>query len=598
MRRAALLSLLLPLLAACAHASPRAPVAPPPKKTAPAVIALLSREAALAEARGRFAGVEIQEPYQVPDHAAELSRGGLDEARAVLLVRSALATCLAHAEPCTGTGILPDERASESDTADGAVVRMLVAQLGAVAGETSLELLARLRAHGVDGAEDGIEQVLERRASAAHTRCAPPTTAELDAKRAELASYEVLESRSAGWQGRPPTADERDDLAYFFAAIREAGTNVGDAAERGPATFGKRAPPSAERQELLRAMDAALARGEILAHARAARSYLTTLGYPGPLRGEEESDVAWGGPRYAYVMRALALSTEMLGDANESAALYRRAAPGGGACGTSVDTRRASQIRGLIRVTEAARGCRPTVSERLYASNAGYRHAWYGPQRLADAGFDLARLYRGALLTRGHDAAEDWDARVRALEGLADTAGKPAIAAAAAQAKAGPVASRTRALHVLAQLAGRSGSDPCTSRSGGWFGSHGMSSDDRTIRPLDATCLTKLSTTEQADLVRTLLTLATDRAPEIREHVASTLGEIAPANADTTLTTLLSDPFRLEGSTICSSTNGGPDRCRENWPVREAARSALDRIAELRKRDAAARAQTHERSGR
>lgn len=596
MRRASV-ALLLPLLAACAHVAPRPPttkvvtVAPAPRGTAPVEIVLLAREVALAEARARFASVEIRQAYQVPEHATELSRGGLDEARTVLLVRSALARCLAHPEPCAGVGILPDERASEADTADGELVRMLVAQLGAVAGEATLELLARLNAHGVDGAEDAIEQLLERRASGAHTTCAPPTTAELDAKRAAIAGYAVLESKGAGWQGRPPTPDERDDLAYFFAAIREAGTNVGDAAERGPAAFGKRAPPSAEREALLRSMDAALARGDVLAHARAARSYLITLGYPGPLRGEEESDIAWGGPRYAYVMRALALSTEMLGDANESAELYRRAAPGGGGCGTSVDTRRASQIRGLIRVTETARGCRPTVSERLYASSSGYRHAWYGPQRLADAGFDLARLYRGALLTRGHDAAEDWDTRVRALEGLADTAGKPALAAAVAQAKAGPLASRTRALQVVAQLAQRSGSDPCVPWPGGWFGSHHSSGDTRSIRSLDATCQTKLSSTEQADLVRALLSLATDRAPEIREHVASTLGEIAPANADAALTTLLSDPFRLEGSTICSSTNGGPDRCRENRPVREAARSALDRIAELRKRDAAARAQ-------
>ena len=592
MRRVFLLGLPL-IAAACAHAAPlpRAAkvvaVAPALSAPAPVPSPLLPREVALAEARARFASAEIHEDYEIPDHAAALAAGGLDEARAGLLLRSALADCFARPEPCVSVGILPEEHASEADTADGRIVQMLVAQLGAVAGESSLELLARLHGHGVGGADDAIEQVLERRAAAAHSACAAPTTAELDTQRAALASYTVLESKGAGWQGRPPTPAEREDLAYFFAAIREAGTNVGDPAERGPSVFGTRAPESAERQALLRAMDAALGRGDLLGHARAARAYLTTLGYPGVIRGEEESDVAWGGPRYAYVMRALALSTEMLGEANESADLYRRANPGGGGCGTTVDSRRASQVRGLIRVTETARGCRPTVSERLYASNAGYRHAWYGPQRLADAGFDLARLYRGALLTRGHDAAEDWDTRVRALEGLADTAGKPAVAVALAQAKAGPVAIRIRALQVVAQLGQRSGSDPCASLAGGWFSLRHISSDERQIRSLDATCATKLSTAEQADLVRALVPLAADRAPEIREHVARTLGEIAPATAGATLTALLSDPFRLEGSTICSSTNSGPNRCRDNWPVREAAQNALDRIADLRQRSAA-----------
>jgi len=233
---------------------------------------------------------------------------------------------------------------------------------------------------------------------------------------------------------------------------------------------------------------------------------------------------------------------------------------------------------------EAASGCRPVVVERLYASTAGSRHAWYGPQRLADAGFDLARLYRGALVTRGRDAAEDRDARVRALEGFADAAGKPALAVALAQARTGPVEGRTRALHVLGALARRSGSDPCASEPDGWFGMHFSSGDEREIRPLDATCHTQLSSGERTELVRALAPLAADHDPEIREQAARTLGEVAAAASEVTLTALLSDSFQPQGATICTSSGNDPNRCRPYWPVREAARSALDRIREIKRR--------------
>jgi len=219
MHRAFLLA--LPLLAiACARAPLARPtkvvtVAPAPKAPAPVEIALLSRDAALAEARARFAAAEIRGLYEIPEHAAGLARGGLDEGRTALLVRSALAACLARPDPCVGAGVLPDAGASKTESTDRETVRMLVEQLGALANESTLELLVRLDAHGVDGADEGIEEVLERRATSAGTSCAPPSAAELDAQRDALGDLTVFDGTAAGGKRRLATPSERDDLAYF-----------------------------------------------------------------------------------------------------------------------------------------------------------------------------------------------------------------------------------------------------------------------------------------------------------------------------------------------------------------------------------------------
>jgi hypothetical protein len=584
--------------------------APPPTEPAPAEPAAIAPEVALAEARSRFANAKVSEPYEVPAHAAELAAAGLDETRAALLVRSAVAECLATELRCDGLSVLPESKEQE---AAAHTVRLLLEQLGAVGHDATLPLLVRLDSRGVYGASDALEQVLERRAAAARTACEPPTAAELQAQKAALADFAVLEHDGTRWVGRAPSADESEDLAYLFVAVSDESAPVGQAPERGPPVFGKRAAPNAEREALILEMAAARMRGNSSAHALVARRYLTTLGYPGPLRGDEESNVMWGGPKYAYVMRELAVSTEILGELGEAADLYRRANPGGGGCGTTVESRRADQSRGLIRVVEGSQGCRPVVAERLYASSRGRRNEWYGPKRLADAGFDLARLYRGALLTRGRDAepselrgalaaipgtfgaaalaryvsrgAEEWDARVRGLEGLADTAGKRAVPILIARAKTGPVASRTRALNALGELAAHTGSDPCKPGLRGWFHSHHGSRDEREIRALNATCDTRFSSAELADTARRISALSSDKDPSVREEVARALGQIASAASVPTLTALLSDPFKLEGSTVCSTTGNGPERCRPNWPVREQARTALDRIADVRKHE-------------
>ncbi|MFY0541563.1 hypothetical protein [Nannocystis pusilla] len=187
---------------------------------------------------------------------------------------------------------------------------------------------------------------------------------------------------------------------------------VGGAVEASPGSPLTPAAPDPENDRLAAAAGDAKARGDVVGLVQHGRAYLARLGFPGPVNGRAESHWAWGGARYSYVFRDLALGAELLGDPTLAGQLYRRADPGGGMCGTSVSYRWSEQVRGAIRSAERAGDCRVAVAERLLDVD-GPRDMYpkpapdsmdYGPARLAAAGFDVARLYRGALLTAGRDA--------------------------------------------------------------------------------------------------------------------------------------------------------------------------------------------------
>ena len=73
-------------------------------------------------------------------------------------------------------------------------------------------------------------------------------------------------------------------------------------------------------------------------------------------------------------------------------------------------------------------------------------------------------------------------------------------------------------------------------------------------------------------------------APERGTHGLRGEGEASARRRDAVLALeRRADAFKLEGSTICTTTGNGPERCPLNWPVREAAREALERIADVRK---------------
>lgn len=261
-------------------------------------------------------------------------------------------------------------------------------------------------------------------------------------------------------------------------------------------------------------------------------------------------------------------------------------------------------MQGLLRATEPRAGCGPVVLERLYAMS-GYRIEAYGPERLAEAGFDLARLYRGAVVTLGRDlprpeleaalrqapgalgaravsrlherGPEAFEARARGLEGIADTGGKAALGVMTALARQGARGASIRALEILDEMTFGVDNDACD----GWMGEgrgSGGSHNPRNVRHLNDHCETRLRDAERGALALEVAPLGRSPDREIREHVAETLGSIGSTKAVPLLQTLARDTWHPEGAQVCGYV-GDRAKCHDFFPVREAAADALDAIA-------------------
>ncbi|MDC0667221.1 HEAT repeat domain-containing protein [Nannocystis radixulma] len=493
----------------------------------------------------------------------------------------------------------------------------LVDTLGEIGLPTDAPVLLRLDALGIYRAESALEAILTRAMSDAipQARCAPPSASEVAAARAALADFAIVRRHGDVLSGEAPTAAELDDLAYFFAAVAGAGPKVG-ASEANPGSPLTPVAPDPESDRLAAAAGEARSRGDVAGLVRHGRAYLARLGFPGPIQGSAESTWAWGGARYSYVFRDLALGSELLGDPTLAGQLYRRANPGGGMCGTSVSVRWAEQVRGAIRSAERAGDCRPAVAERLLDVD-GPRDMWptpapdsmdYGPARLAAAGFDVPRLYRGALLTADRDGdpatlraalerapeplrtaalarltrrgPEAWESRVYAIEGLADVTGRAALAELARLLPILADDERRRAIAAIGAVALRPSWDPCDPGEAGIFlGSYG-SQWERHVSHLGDSCDTVLRLHESAPIARTLTPFLEDRDPDTREAAAVALGRIGHRDALPALRAHRRDPYRPEGTQRCDGTG-----CHSFYPVREAVTEAIASIGELSRQD-------------
>jgi hypothetical protein len=595
--------------------------APP---SAPPAEPLLPRDEALAQGRALAASWKDS-----PSDAQELATWlrALDEAQ----VRRVL-TALAH--PCLEARDREAPACHElaEGKADEGVALMMVALLGELAdpsplGGATTRLLVRLDARGLWGAGSAAERILERRMLAHLGTCAPPSAAEIDAARRSLGDLALLTPGDATVTppgatvaARWPTAAELDDLAYFYATVADSGPEVGSAPE---ATGAKELPaghPDLEARARMREeARAALLDGALERHVDAAEAYLRTLGYPGPLRLAEEGDERWGGAGASYVLRDTARSAELLGRYELAEALYRRAAPGGGMCGTSTPTRHDEQIKGAIRAAEQRRGCRGAVADRLFTVASDGHHA-YGPERLASAGFDVPRLYAAALLTLGRDDAaaveralqvlpsrageasarlsrlgpEAWATRVRAVPGYADTAKGAGLDRLFGLAERGPADARAPSLLAIGVLLEDHGPDPCRPRRTIWGSSHSSSRLERRVRGVMDVCATRLDGKTVDAAVRRLAAPAADPDPGVREAAARALGQLGSPRARPALARLARDPFD-NGGKVCTTRNGGPEVCEPNRPVALAARDALEALARAEKARAEQRLQVKEK---
>ncbi len=375
----------------------------------------------------------------------------------------------------------------------------LVQWLGFAGNEDSGEVLLRLQGAGGYRARMALDSLLARQAEARSTPCTPPDADAVSDVAASLGDFAVFDQRKKTLVARPLTPSEAADLAYFLVAVEQAGTPVGT--DDNSFTSGTKPSEqfSLDRDANYAELEAAQAAGDPEEIVRTGVEYLESLGFPGTIDRSLEGNMRWGGGRYSYVMRDVALAAEVAGDYALSSALYRRANPGGGACGTSVSSRRGRQLKGLIRTADAGGSCNEVVAERLLDWD-GRDDSFFGPDRLAAAGFDLARIYRGAFLTRNRDlpaaelsaalgraplafaiAARDrlesngdeaWDARIWSIEGLADTLGREGgFFLAAALPQLAP-AGRRRAIEAIGAAGMRVQIGPCEEGRLWGFGRH------------------------------------------------------------------------------------------------------------------------------
>lgn len=601
---------------ACAPAPPPPPAPPvvpvPPPTAAVTAIAApeepkMPREEALARALSlatEWAAVRWNEEKMI----AWIGERGLDETHVRRMLEGVARPCLdgraRDTDACKELG---------EDTKDvGKAAYMLVDVLAELANPTALtgpsvRVLVRLDARGYWRGDKGVERILERRMEASAGACKPPSTAEIDAAKQSIGDLAVITP-----EPRWPSAAELDELAYFYAAIAAAGPIVG----HGQETIGAPLPPDhpdfAERKRLADEMRDALLDGDLPEHARASDAYLRTLGYPGPLRLAQEGDMRWGGAGASFVMRDAARTAEILGHYDLAESLYRRANPGGGGCGTSVDFRRDDQIRGAIRSAEMRAGCRAALAERLYTIEGDLRHV-YDTARLTKAGFDVPRLYAGALLTIGRDDAaaldraikalptrsneaaarfaklgpEAWSARVRALPGYADTARDASLDRLLLFAERGAPGVRAEAMSAIGRLAEDRGNDPCLD-TGLRFSFRGWSRSDRQVRSAMNDCSTRIPAKTVDGALARIAAMAGDPDAGVREAVAVALGRLGSQKAKTALTKLAKDTFDA-GGTVCVQRDDGPQICGPNRPVARAAEDALKKLGE---------AETHRREQR
>ena len=572
----------------------------------PAPAAAQPTPAALQQAEKLLRAVGIIHPWLAKKNAAKALASGLTEQRVIAMLGRLWASCLASNKPCkdakASTAGSPGQRQQKA-------VRSLLGLLGEMGTARAFSLLWRADERRVSRANSTRQRVLVRLMKAAQKAhpCHAPAPVEVAAARKGLAGFLTVRALGARLVARQPTGKELDDLAYFLAAANGAGAVVGSAREQGVGSWRRPGTRNRRRTGLYRKLGAARMRGDLATAERLARRYLQTLGYPGPIHTAREHNYSFGGPVWAQVMRDLALLVEARGGLAEAARLYRRAPPGGGACGTGDSFRWEEQVKGAIRTGERLGRCRSVVPERLLE----LERKDYGTSRLAAAGFDVPRLYRGALVTRNRDlkparlraileaaparlrgaalarldarGAEAWERRVFAVEGLADSAQRAALPLLTDLALKGAGAVRLRALKALGRLIRRPERDPCAPGLYGNMVSTWSSVWSRSIQPLGQSCKTHLSPPQSAGLARKLLPLLKAPQGAVRAAAARALGQLAHASARRPLEPLQKDPYQAPGVRICHNAGKGP--CTASYPVRKAAREALARIHKVLARE-------------
>ncbi|MFT3836311.1 MAG: hypothetical protein QM723_04865 [Myxococcaceae bacterium] len=480
------------------------------------------------------------------------------------------ADCLAGESACR-------DPLSPSDQPHEAKLEALINVLGEVGSHADLALLDRLDARGLYTAGRASERILSREWEAAlpalRSRCRAPNAAEVSQKAAQLNDFFHVDGRTE--TARALTPAEGDDLAYFLSSVDTSTKAVGEASETSSWT--RQAPHDPVLDTLATRLQAVKLRGDASETAKLAREYLQHLGYPGAITGSDQ--FGWHGARFSGVMRQLADALERTGGFAEAAALQRAANPGGGMCGTGASYRWSQQVKAVIRDTERAGTC--ATAERLLEIEA--YEPLYGTAELTQRGFDLKRLYRGALLTMNREdpklldrafarldttsaaaaqarlkrnGAEAWESRVHALDGLVALSSElEPLVDLIEQAR--PETAQ-RALEALAHRVQRPDDDPCgdTLSFSGSFGSEWS----RHVTALSESCATRLEAAQESSLATRLTSLESYPAHPVQLGLAKALSALASKQGAEALARL--------GATHCTEDDA--------WKCTELARIAAE----------------------
>lgn len=516
--------------------------------------------AAVATAEATLTAAKL--PANKYDFDGAITRAsGLDPDRLAAQLDALSAACPAPTEVCTA--LLPH----------GELQDRLARTLGRLASLRHAASLLRGSQRGSFEASRALDQLRLRAMVDAlpRARCGPPTSAELTRTTTELADFMVLRVRAGVLTAEVLTSHERDDLAYFLVAVDSAGREVGAPAEATRANPMSPATPGAQdqqRAELLVQMQAAKHAGDLATAVATGKRYLATFNYPAAMDGAADAEHAWGGPRHSFVMRDLAALAELTGDVPLAHDLYRRADPGGGMCGTSYWSFWKHQVGGVVRTAERLGDCRPAISERLLDidlddsnDTAAPDPMGIGTGRLTAAGFDVPRLFRGAMLTLGRDdepalrraleaapaplrsaalarlerrGREDWARRVYAIEGLAATGDRRTLTALVAMLDTLTAGDRKRVAATIGEAAQRPEIDPCAPSQGFGFGRR-SNMWARQVPTLARTCKTALTVEQSEALARGLLPMVRHSDEWTRNAAIEALGKIAVAASRPTL---------------------------------------------------------------
>ncbi len=353
--------------------------------------------------------------------------------------------------------------------------------------------------------------------------CLAPTGSEVAQMKKNLLDFVVIRGEPQHLLATFPTAEELEDLAYFMVAVAEESREMRGYGDR----LGSLAEKDSERE---------LSRNRLFSSLKQS--------YPDLLINQQEED----GPEETWShsnspeseeepVRALVWALFEAGRCAEATALYQ--------VSYSPEEKRSQFIRASISCEERQQHCRGTVSARLASINmpASDPDNLYGPQRLAAAGFDVHRLYRGAWLTAFRDmdslqlkalfekspapmraaalsrlaknGPEAWEFRVRALEGLADLEQKLSIERLMQVVRVRqlsveyPVSSSPtiRSIDILTALTSRPWADPCKmapEKVEAFVSSVGAERDERNILVLSK-CGEVLDFNEREQLAKRVL---------------------------------------------------------------------------------------------